>query len=663
MMETQRRNSTGGLRAALVVALFAATMVVMPSVAGAVGPPVFINEIHYDNAGGDTGEAIEVAGPAGTNLAGWSIVLYNGSGGAVYGTINLSGTIPNQEAGFGTLSFSQAGIQNGSPDGLALVDAGSTVIEFLSYEGTYAAVGGPANGMTSTNIGVSEPSSTPVGESLQLTGAGSMGGDSTAAAGAHTFGEVNVGQSFTPPPPPPSPTPGDLVVNEVDYDQPSTDAAEFLEIKNTTAGSIDLTGVEVVLVNGTGGRRSTTRLPFPRLRSPRVTTSSLYANAATVVNCDLDDGPNTNFIQNGAPDAVAVVLGSTVIDTVSVEGDTGFPYTEGSGSGLARHDGGDTDAGISRCDDGVDTDQNNVDLVGSRPITPGATNDCEIPPPTIEFIHDIQGSGSSVAITGPVEVEGIVTEPVRATTTCSTASSSRRRTPTPTPIRQRRRASSSSAVATVPLRRRVGDLVTVTGEAEEFFGMSQIDMASGSAAVVVSSGNPLPTPCRGRPAGDGSTVAEATFENVEGMLVTFPDTLVVSEYFQLARFGQIVLTESSRPFQFTHDNAPSMAGYAAFLDDLATRRIILDDDNNDKNDAISDGPRRGLLLPGGRPVGRQPVPRRRHDHRPDRRDALELRRISPVPTRGESGRSRRSTTTPSRRRILNRPPRTTSADR
>jgi hypothetical protein len=35
---------------------------------------VFINEIHYDNAGTDTGEAIEIAGPAGTDLTGWRSV-------------------------------------------------------------------------------------------------------------------------------------------------------------------------------------------------------------------------------------------------------------------------------------------------------------------------------------------------------------------------------------------------------------------------------------------------------------------------------------------------------------------------------------------------------------------------------------------------------------
>ena len=36
-----------------------------------LGQTAFINEIHYDNTGKDTGEAIEIAGPAGTNLSGW----------------------------------------------------------------------------------------------------------------------------------------------------------------------------------------------------------------------------------------------------------------------------------------------------------------------------------------------------------------------------------------------------------------------------------------------------------------------------------------------------------------------------------------------------------------------------------------------------------------
>jgi uncharacterized protein len=74
------------------------------------------------------------------------------------------------------------------------------------------------------------------------------------------------------------------------------------------------------------------------------------------------------------------------------------------------------------------------------------------------------------------------------------------------------------------------------------------------------------------------------------MLVRFADPLVVSEYFELARYGQLVLTADARPAQFTDASEPSVAGYAAFLADLASRRIILDDDNNRQNDALGATP-------------------------------------------------------------------------
>ena len=165
----------------------------------AAAQSVFINEIHYDNTGIDTGEFVEIAGPAGNDLTGWSLVLYNGNGGGPYRTTVLSESIPNQCGGFGTLtvSYPQDGIQNGSPDGLALVDNTGTVIQFLSYEGIFAAVGGPADGMTSADIGVAESSSTAVGQSLQLTGSGSVASDFTwAGPTAESPGACNTGQTF-----------------------------------------------------------------------------------------------------------------------------------------------------------------------------------------------------------------------------------------------------------------------------------------------------------------------------------------------------------------------------------------------------------------------------------------------------------------------------------
>lgn len=187
--------------------LLAAMAAIGVSASAEAATPVFINEIHYDNAGSDSGEAVEIAGPAGTNLSGWKIVPYNGSGGASYTPLcNLNGSIPNQNNGFGSVSCAIAGLQNGAPDGIALVDAGNAVVQFLSYEGTFTASNGPANGMASVDIGVLESGSGAAGQSLQLKGSGSHYQDfAWAAESAASFGNINAGQTFggvTPPPPP-----------------------------------------------------------------------------------------------------------------------------------------------------------------------------------------------------------------------------------------------------------------------------------------------------------------------------------------------------------------------------------------------------------------------------------------------------------------------------
>ncbi|TKD50422.1 Ig-like domain-containing protein [Sphingomonas baiyangensis] len=161
---------------------------------------VFINELHYDNGGVDVGEAVEVAAAAGTDLTGWSLVLYNGGNGASYGTIALSGVVADQSNGFGTLSFLTPGLQNGAPDGIALVDASGSVVQFLSYEGSFVATNGPAAGMTSTDIGAAQEPPAGVGQSLQLKGVGSTADDfEWTSSTADSFGSVNDGQTFIAP--------------------------------------------------------------------------------------------------------------------------------------------------------------------------------------------------------------------------------------------------------------------------------------------------------------------------------------------------------------------------------------------------------------------------------------------------------------------------------
>ncbi|GAB2485040.1 DUF5689 domain-containing protein [Algoriphagus taiwanensis] len=280
---------------------------------------VFINEIHYDNASTDVGEAIEIAGPAGTDLTGWSIVLYNGSNGTLYDTDNLSGTIPDLGNGFGvvTLNYPSNGLQNGAPDGIALVDNG-TVVQFLSYEGTFTAVGGPADGLISTDIGVEEPGTTPVGFSLQLSGNGKVYSDfSWQEAADNTFGAFNTGQVFLSEPV--------LFVNEFHYDNAGADVNEGIEVAGTAG--LDLAGYSIELYNGNGGASYGT-----------IALSGILPNQ--------DNGFGTLFffisgLQNGSPDGFALVdSDGNVIQFLSYEGS--FVAVGGPADGLSSEDVGAT---------------------------------------------------------------------------------------------------------------------------------------------------------------------------------------------------------------------------------------------------------------------------------------------------------------------------------
>ncbi|HET9912644.1 MAG TPA: ExeM/NucH family extracellular endonuclease [Anaerolineales bacterium] len=756
---------------------------------------VFINEIHYDNTGTDTGESVEIAGPAGTDLTGWSIVLYNGSNGAVYDTDPLSGVLTDQQGGYGTtvLTYPANGIQNGAPDGIALVN-GTTLVQFLSYEGSFVGVGGAADGVTSTDIGVSQVGTEAVGSSLQLTGAGDNYGDFTwTATTANTFGSPNTGQSFGAGDAAPivsgtAPSNGatnvavtanidvtfseavdvsgswfgiscgtsgahtaavsggpttftldpdadfansesctvtvfaaqvsdqdtndppdnmesdfafsfdtvgaavanDLVINEIDYDQAGTDTAEFVEIRNNDSVSVDLSAYSIQMVNGNAGGAVQYRLfSLPAVNLAAGDYFVLCANNTTVPNCDLDVTPDTDLIQNGAPDAVALLFNGSVIDTVSYEGDTGAPYTEGSGTGLV--DSASGTQSISRCPDGSDTDVNNVDFsehlstpgsanactaddapaVTSTTPTDGASNvalasnidvtfsenvdvtgswfsvscatsgahtatvsggptaftlnpdtdfvnselctvtvlavqvsdqDVNDPPDnmtadyafsfttegpvceqTFTPIYNIQGSGSSAAITGTVTTQGVVVGDFQGSTSAQGFYIQ-------DPTGDSDTATSDGIFVFTGSNDTVnaGDLVRVTGFARERFNQTTLNGSNSNSAPVTSIIN----------CGTGSVAATDVLmpfasatdpERYEGMLVRFPQTLVISEYFNYERFGEIVialpLDGETRPFTGTAIDEPGAPANARTLAN-SLRRITLDDAVSTQNPEV-----------------------------------------------------------------------------
>ncbi|HEU4996539.1 MAG TPA: DNA/RNA non-specific endonuclease [Gemmatimonadaceae bacterium] len=230
-------------------------------------PDTRFSEIHYDNSGTDANEAIEIEGPAGTDLAGWSIALYDGTGGTVYNTLALTGTIAARCDGRGVLFFTYPvnGIQNGAPDGLALVNAGGEVVEFLSYEGTFTPAAGPAAGRLSVDLGVLEPGTTSATFSLQRNADGTWIGPLASGFGRCTSegpapapnGITFTGRLATDPPLPVGfedqifPTERDGATNQV-----ITTTFTFTS-ETPDLGTIDANGVMHALAPGTAIFRAT----------------------------------------------------------------------------------------------------------------------------------------------------------------------------------------------------------------------------------------------------------------------------------------------------------------------------------------------------------------------------------------------------------------------
>jgi predicted extracellular nuclease len=699
----------------LVLALCLLVLAVAPSALAVPETPtttnVFFNEIHYDNTGTDEGEAIEVAAPSGTDLTGWTVVLYNGSNGQSYDTDPLgdvAGTCGNYD--LYVINYPTNGIQNGAPDGMALVDNNNTVIQFLSYEGTFTATNGPANGQTSTDIGVSQSGSGAVGNSLQLAGTGTLYSDFTwQAEGPNTFGACNTGQTFgevsdtapsvvstdptdsatgvavdttitinfsesvdvtadaftiecpvntqvafssSPTLPatgttnvvltPASDLPNDttctvtvvatevtdkdgnpdnmaenyvfsfttaaevvaeLIINEVDADTPGTDTAEFIELYDGGVGNTPLDGFVVVLYNGNGD------VSYGAFDLDGYTTDAngyfLLGNAA-VPGVDIVFAGN--LLQNGA-DAVALYLGdaadfpnntpvttTNLVDAIVYDTDDPddaglLPLLNAGQPQVNENEGGKgADYANQRCPNGAGGARN-TDTYDQFPPTPGEANLCP------DFIHEIQGSGDTAA-PGTFTVEAIVTGDYQGATGVDDWKLDGFFIQEEDRDVDNDPATSEGIFvycATCPVDVVVGDKVRVTGASSEYFDMSQLSATTADAVVVVSSDNPLPgataviLPVPGVTATDlagAQAQINAYFEPFEGMLITIEETLSVTEYFELSRYGQLVLAQGGRFRQFTDANAPSAAGYTAHQIDLARRTIILDDDSNQQNHAL-----------------------------------------------------------------------------
>jgi predicted extracellular nuclease len=207
----------------------------------------------------------------------------------------------------------------------------------------------------------------------------------------------------------------------------------------------------------------------------------------------------------------------------------------------------------------------------------------------ITLISAIQGTGTSAALTGTRTIEGIVTRAFPSSTALAGF------------FVQEEDADSDGNPLTSEgisvydpanlFTGNVGDRVRITGNISEFtsVGVTLTQITPTTVLNLGASTLPSITPITFPVANVGD------LERYEGMLVTASassGSLVVTEYFELGRYGSVVLSSGGlnnepgtddRLDQFTQFYAPNVANYAAYLANNARRSIVLDDASGVQN--------------------------------------------------------------------------------
>ena len=179
----------------------------------------------------------------------------------------------------------------------------------------------------------------------------------------------------------------------------STDSAEFVELYDGGAGNTDLSGLSIVLYNGSDDA-SYLAFDLDGLSTGADGYFVLCGDAANVANCDLDVSPNTNLIQNGA-DAVALITGdaadfpndtplttANLLDAIVYDtndnDDAGLLPLLNAGQPQVNEGGGGNSTADSnqRCANGSGGARNTNTYTQAAP-SPGADNTCAPPPPSL----------------------------------------------------------------------------------------------------------------------------------------------------------------------------------------------------------------------------------------------------------------------------------------
>ncbi|MFW5941684.1 MAG: ExeM/NucH family extracellular endonuclease [Chloroflexota bacterium] len=421
----------------------------------------------------------------------------------------------------------------------------------------------------------------------------------------------------------------DVYLNEIQVSTEGDDDWEFFEIQG--APDTDLSSLTLVGVESDAGATSAGMIDvvidltdetipddgFWVAMSPAAETAYGVSGDMDIADNGFENSSATYFLvadfSGSAEDdldtdddgELDVTPWSEVVDSVSVLDDEGdFDY----GAPSVGPDGDFLPSGTYRCPDAPDGDfDSNMHSFSTPDGTPGEANDCpeEIPigacgdPAT--FIHEVQGSGDTSPLVGnTVNIEGVVVGDFQA------GDGDEFGTDLGGFFVQEEAEdmdeldeTSEGIFVYAPGADDVeqGDIVRLQGEVEEFEtggGVSSMTQLAAVGDVLFCEEGTAPEPVE-------VTLPVASFaelEQHEGMLVTFPQELVIAEYFNYDRFNEIVLAEpnaAGRMYQPTAFIDPAdTAAIEAELELIARSRVTLDDARETQNPPL-------LRHPNGEP--------------------------------------------------------------
>ncbi|MDX1976691.1 MAG: ExeM/NucH family extracellular endonuclease, partial [Pseudanabaenaceae cyanobacterium bins.68] len=279
------------------------------------------------------------------------------------------------------------------------------------------------------------------------------------------------------------------------------------------------------------------------------------AQAGSGVNI-AQSGGSTDVTEGGATDTYTIALNSAPTSDVTINFNTGSQVTVSPASltFTSANFATPQTVTVTAVDDALAEGLHTGTITHTATSADAAYNNITIGSVTANItdndfavlkIHEVQGTGNASTLVGQtVTIEGIVVADYQGTGQIGGFFVQEEDADVDGNALTSEGISVFSTTAV-----NVGDKVRITGPVAEFGsgGNTLTQLGSSSTVTVVSSNNPLPTAA----IVDLPVTNLTDLERFEGMRVTFPETLTVSETFTLARFGEILLSSDGRRFQPT----------------------------------------------------------------------------------------------------------------